>query len=64
MQSFRRDYHRALLDFLRTQPEGRRVTAAFLWDAGSWCPYGFDDPAFADGEIIGMIRRHNAETGP
>jgi hypothetical protein len=60
MRAFRRAYHRALLEFLRTQPAPWRVTAAFLWDTGSWDPYGFDDAAFADPVIVEMIRHHNS----
>ena len=61
MKTFRQDYHRALLDFLRTQPAPWPIRAAFLWDTGSWCPYGFDHPVFQDGAIMDMIRQHNAQ---
>jgi hypothetical protein len=60
MREYRRAYHRALLEFLRTQPAPWRVTAAFLWNTGSWDPYGFEDAAFADPEIVEMIRRYNS----
>jgi hypothetical protein len=59
MRDFRRAYHRALLQFLRTQPARWKVTAAFLWNTGSWCPYGFEVSAFADKKVIQMIRVHN-----
>ena len=44
---------------LSTQPAKRKVTAAFLWNTGSWCPYGFNTSAFADEKIKEMIRVHN-----
>lgn len=65
-KKFRRDYHRALLDFLRTQPARWPVTRAYLWSMGSWCPYGFKGAAeFRDETIVADIATHNkAVTGP
>lgn len=62
MRDFRREYHQALLTFLQSQRSDRKVTAAFLWNTGSWCPYGSDNKTFTDAEIMAMIRRHNAES--
>lgn len=59
MTQLRRDYHAALLDFLRTQPGPRRVSAAYFWSQGPWDPQGIDQPRFADEAIIEAIREHN-----
>jgi len=61
MQMFRRDYYKALLSFLKDQDQERKITAAFMWNTGSWCPYGSDNKAFADAEIVRMIRQHNVK---
>jgi hypothetical protein len=63
MRDLRRQYHRALLDFLAQQPAPWRVTAAFFWSMGSWDPHGTRNPEFADGEIIEAIERHNRAAG-
>lgn len=63
MQDFRRDYYRALLAFLQSQPSEQQVTAAFLWNTGSWCPYGTDNEVFADSEIVSMIRMKAESSG-
>lgn len=64
LRSVRRDFHQALLEFLRIQPADWHVSAAFLWNTGSWCPYGFDNPVFADAEIVSMIQRSNLRAAP
>ncbi|HVT29635.1 MAG TPA: cellulase family glycosylhydrolase [Lacipirellulaceae bacterium] len=60
MQKLRRQYHKALLEFLTTQPARWRVSAAFFWSMGSWDPIGQSQPEFADAEIIAAIEKHNA----
>lgn len=59
MRELRRQYHRALLEFLAEQPAHWRVSAAFFWSTGSWDPQGMQEPAFADPEIIRAIEAHN-----
>jgi hypothetical protein len=59
MQDMRRQYHRALLQFLADQPARWHVSAAFFWSMGSWDPQGMRNPEFADPEIIEAINRHN-----
>jgi hypothetical protein len=59
MQSLRRKYHSALLQFLAEQPAPWRVSAAFFWSMGSWDPIGQRQPEFADSEIIAAIEKHN-----
>lgn len=59
MRQLRIDFYRALLEFLAHQGSAHRVTQAFLWSEGSWDPQGILDPAFADPEIIRLIRLHN-----
>ncbi len=61
MQSFRLQYHHALLDFLKEQPASHRVKSAYLWSEGSWDPMDIRDRGFADPQIIRMIQEHNAE---
>jgi hypothetical protein len=62
MTRLRREYHAALLEFLKKQPAPWRVSAAFLWSMGSWDPQGFQNPEFADSEIMNAIERHNAKS--
>jgi mannan endo-1,4-beta-mannosidase len=62
MQSLRRQYHAALLQFLKEQPAQWRVSAAFFWSMGSWDPIGQTQPEFADQEVIGATKRHNHES--
>lgn len=59
MQELRRQYHRALLEFLAEQPARWRVSAAFFWSTGSWDPQGMRHPEFADPEIVREIDAHN-----
>jgi hypothetical protein len=59
MTRLRREYHAVLLEFLTNQPAPWRVSAAFLWSMGSWDPQGFQDPQFADAEIVAAIEHHN-----
>ncbi|MCC7475001.1 MAG: cellulase family glycosylhydrolase [Pirellulales bacterium] len=59
MQQLRRNFHNALLEFLRTQPAPRPVTAAFLWSSGSWDPLGHSDSRFLDTTIAKQIELHN-----
>jgi hypothetical protein len=59
MWEFRRQYHRALLEFLQTQPARWHVSAAFFWSTGSWDPQGVRHPVFGDPVIMEDIRRHN-----
>lgn len=59
-RAFRRQWHRAALDFLATQPARWPVTSAYLWSQGSWDVHGFTQPVFRDEEIVKMIREHNA----
>lgn len=60
-RNFRRQWHRAALDFLATQPARWPVTVAYLWSQGSWDVHGLMQPEFRDEEIVKMIREHNAE---
>jgi hypothetical protein len=60
MQALRRQYHAALLEFLRKQPAPWRVSAAFFWSMGSWDPIGTRNPEFADSQINKAVQRHNA----
>jgi hypothetical protein len=59
MQALRRQYHRALVDFLHEQPAPWRVSAAFFWSTGSWDPLGLRHAVFADPEIRAAVERHN-----
>jgi hypothetical protein len=59
MQRLRRQYHQALLEFLKHQPAPWHVSAAFFWSTGSWDPQGLRHPQFADPEIMAAIARHN-----
>jgi mannan endo-1,4-beta-mannosidase len=59
MQSLRRQYHAALLEFLSKQPAPWRVSAAFLWSMGSWDPIGVRQTEFSDPGIIAAIKKHN-----
>lgn len=59
MQSLRRQYHDALLEFLAKQPAPWHVSAAFFWSMGSWDPIGLRQPEFADPEIKAEIEKHN-----
>ena len=59
MQDLRRQYHRALLEFLAKQPARWHVSAAFFWSMGSWDPQGMRHPTFADPEIAAAIELHN-----
>jgi hypothetical protein len=63
MRQLRREYHAALLDFLREQPARWHVSAAFFWSTGSWDPQGLRQAAFADTAIKGAIGVHNRSTG-
>jgi hypothetical protein len=60
MRELRRQYHKALLAFLATQPAKWNVSAAFFWSTGSWDPQGLRHSVFADPEIVAAIKRHNA----
>ena len=59
-QAYRRQYHAALCDFLRTQPARWLVSVGVLWSFGSWDPHGVDGADFADAEIVKRIQEHNA----
>jgi hypothetical protein len=59
MQSLRRQYHLALLEFLTKQPAQWRVSSAFFWSMGSWDPIGQRQSEFADSEIIAEVEKHN-----
>lgn len=59
MQSFRVEYHRALLEFLKIQPSAYQVQGAYLWSEGSWDPMDLQDRGFADPQIIRLIQEHN-----
>jgi hypothetical protein len=63
LRELRRQYHRALLEFLADQPARWRVSAAFFWSMGSWDPQGMRHPEFADAEIVEAIERHNRAAG-
>lgn len=62
--AYRRAYHDALLDFLRTQPARWPVPAATLWNFGSWDPLGVDGADFADAEIVKRVQEHNRRLTP
>jgi hypothetical protein len=59
MRELRREYHRALLEFLATQPAKWNVSAAFFWSTGSWDPQGMRHQLFADAEIVAAVNQHN-----
>ncbi len=59
MQSFRREFHAALLEFLANPSAENPVTEAFLWSEGSWDPQDIVNKGFADEKIIDKIRKHN-----
>jgi hypothetical protein len=59
MQQLRRQYHRALLQFLEEQPARWAISAAFFWSTGSWDPQGIHHPEFADPDIVKAIRAYN-----
>ena len=59
MVSLRRQYHRALLQFLTTQPARWNVSAVFVWSMGSWNPVALKPSEFADDETTKAIWRHN-----
>ncbi len=61
MRQFRREYHEALLKFLREQPARWPVDVAFLWSDGSWDPQGIAGPSFTDDVIIDRVKQHNAQ---
>jgi hypothetical protein len=61
MQQLRRQYHRALLQFLEEQPARWAVSAAFFWSTGSWDPQGIRHSDFRDPEIAAAIQRHNEQ---
>lgn len=58
-RDYRRHYHAALCEFLRTQPARWPVSVGFLWNFGSWDPVGVDGTDFADPEIVKQIQAHN-----
>jgi hypothetical protein len=58
--AYRRAYHVALCDFLRTQPARRAISSATLWNYGSWDPCGVESADFADPEILKALQDHNA----
>lgn len=60
-RAFRRQWHRAALDFLGTQPAEWKVTSAWLWSFGSFDVHGFEKAEFRDEEIVKMVREHNAK---
>jgi hypothetical protein len=62
MRDLRQQYHRALLEFLETQPAPWQVSAAFFWSMGSWDPQGMRHPEFADPDILADIGAHNRRT--
>jgi mannan endo-1,4-beta-mannosidase len=62
MRDLRRQFHKALLDFLSQQPAPWRVSAAFLWSTGTWDPQGMQNREFADGQIMEAITLHNRAT--
>ncbi len=57
---FRRDFYKAALEFLSSQPARWRVENAYLWSYGSWDVHGIHGTAFGDAQIAEAIRRHNA----
>jgi hypothetical protein len=59
VQALRRQYHRELLKFLKTQPARWQVSAAFFWSMGSWDPLGLRNPEFEDPQITTAVERHN-----
>ncbi|MCA9261126.1 MAG: hypothetical protein KDA61_18050, partial [Planctomycetales bacterium] len=48
MQQFRRDFHRALLQFLEAPRKPLAVQGAYLWSEGSWDPLDIVDHGFFD----------------
>ena len=59
LRAFRRQWHAAALDFLRTQPAEWKVESAWLWSFGSWDVHGLEQRDFRDEEIVKWIRAHN-----
>ncbi len=56
---FRRDFYKAALAFLSTQPARWRVENAYLWSYGSWDVHGIHGTAFGDPQTAEAIRKHN-----
>lgn len=61
MRTLRVQFHRALLEFLVSQPSRYQVSSAFFWSSGSWDPWGRANSVFADSEIALEIERHNRD---
>ena len=59
MQTLRRQYHDALLEFLADAAGPLAGSAAFFWSMGSWDPHGHASAEFADPEIMAAIEKHN-----
>ncbi len=56
LRTFRRQWHAAAMDFLRTQPADWKVTSAWLWSFGSWDVHGLEKQEFRDDTIVRLIR--------
>jgi hypothetical protein len=60
LRALRRQYHAALLEFLRDPPPGIVMQGAYLWTEGSWDPLDLIDRGFLDADLVRQIRTHNA----
>ena len=60
LRGLRREYHAALLAFLREPPPGVVMSGAFLWTEGSWDPFDLIDRGFEDPAIVRQVQAHNA----
>jgi hypothetical protein len=58
---FRRKYYFALLEFLKSPPAAHPVTAAYLWNSGSWDVQGLytEQRHYADAQIVEWVRLQN-----
>ena len=61
MRELRRQYHAAMLEFLKQQPAQWQVSAAFSWSMGSWDPQGMRDAEFTDQQMMYVIVLHKSE---
>lgn len=59
-RDYRRRFHAAVLEFLKTQPIRWPVKSACLWTLGSCDPFGVEQDHWIDPEIIDRVREYNA----
>ncbi|QDS97475.1 hypothetical protein [Adhaeretor mobilis] len=66
MRTLRVGFHNALLEYLADPATHHAtlknpVTAAYLWNEGSWDPMDLAEDGFADEEITATIQQHNEQ---